>query len=149
MLTADDNNDDGILLLTPISCGRDGPGPLIIRQPSLRDEAHKITELLSDSHKQGHAWSDTAVICRDYATMEEFAHALKVYKLPHQVRKCAGDYKPDRDAINVLTMRVRKGLEFPVVMLLGVGRMPTAGEEEKEEASVFYGCYAGHAEVGG
>ena len=29
-------------------------------------------------------------------------------------------------------------LEFPVVALLGVGHMPTAGEDEKEAARVFY-----------
>ena len=70
--------------------------------------------------------------------MDMCAEALSRRKLPHQVRKRAGDYKPDCDAINVLTMRVSKGLEFPVVMLPGVGKMPTAGEDEKKEARVFY-----------
>ena len=79
-----------------------------------------------------------AVICRDYATMDECANALNHRKLPHQVRKRAGDYKPDRDAINVLTLRVSKGLEFTVVMLPGVGQMLAAGEDGKEEARVFY-----------
>ena len=39
-------DDDGIPLLHPISCGRDGHAPLVIRLPSLRDEAVKIAELL-------------------------------------------------------------------------------------------------------
>ena len=42
MLTADDRADDGIPLLKPISIGRDGQKPLIIRLPTLRDEARKI-----------------------------------------------------------------------------------------------------------
>ena len=138
LLTQDDKDDDGIPLLKPISCGRDGQEPLIIRLPTLRDEAHKIAELLSDAHQEGHAWGDMAVICRDYATMDECARALKARKLPHQVRKRSGDYKPNLDAINVLTMRVSKGLEFAVVMLPGVGQMPAPGEDEKEEARVFY-----------
>ena len=138
LLTQDDTDDDGIPLLKPISCGRDGQQPLIIRLPTLRDEANKMAELLSDAHQEGHAWGDMAVICRDYATMDECAQALKDRKLPHQVRKRAGDYKPNVDKINVLTMRVSKGLEFPVVMLPGVGQMPAAGEDEKEEARVFY-----------
>ncbi|MBG6076728.1 hypothetical protein IWX85_002565 [Polaromonas sp. CG_9.11] len=65
LLTADDQDDDGIPLLKPISCGRDGQAPLIIRLPSLRDEAFKIAELLSAAHQEGHAWGDMAVICRD------------------------------------------------------------------------------------
>lgn len=35
-----------------------------------------------------------------------------------------GDYQPGADAIQVMTMKVSKGLEFPVVALPGVGHMP-------------------------
>ena len=37
-----------------------------------------------------------------------------------------------------MTMKVSKGLEFPVVALPGVGHMPAAEEDEKEAARVFY-----------
>jgi superfamily I DNA/RNA helicase len=40
--------------------------------------------------------------------------------------------------MKVMTMKVSKGLEFPVVALPGVGHMPAAGEDEKEAARVFY-----------
>ena len=33
---------------------------------------------------------------------------------------------------------LRKGLKLPVVALPGVGHMPTAGEDEREAARVFY-----------
>jgi len=42
------------------------------------------------------------------------------------------------NAIQIMTMKVSKGLEFPVVALPGVGHMPAAGEDEKEAARVFY-----------
>ena len=45
---------------------------------------------------------------------------------------------PNSDAIQVMTMKVSKGLEFPVMALPGVGLMPAAGEDEKEAARVFY-----------
>ena len=48
-----------------------------------------------------------------------------------------GDYQPGADAIQVMTMKVSKGLEFPVVALPGVGHMPAPGEDEKEAARVF------------
>jgi len=37
-----------------------------------------------------------------------------------------------------MTMHVSKGLEFPVVALVGVGDMPGAKQDESEEARLFY-----------
>ncbi len=37
-----------------------------------------------------------------------------------------------------MTVKVSKGLEFPVVALAGVGDMPAKGEDEQEAARVFY-----------
>ena len=70
--------------------------------------------------------------------MELCADALAQRKLPHRVRKKSGEYRPGADAIQVMTMKVSKGLEFPVVALPGVGHMPAPGEDEKEAARVFY-----------
>ena len=138
LLTAEDKDDDGIPLVRPISYGRDGEPPLVVRLPGLREEAFKIAELLENAHQEGHAWGDMAVLCRDFEGLDLCAAALKAKRLPHQVRKRSGDYKPSADAIRLMTMRVSKGLEFPVVALHGVGQMPVAGEEEQEEARLFY-----------
>ena len=138
LLTADDKDDDGIPLLKPISCGRDGEAPLIIRLPNLRAEATKIADLLNAAHQEGHAWGDMAVICRRYDEMDECAQALSRWQLPHQVRKGSGSFNPLDDTIKVLTMHASKGLEFPVVALMGVGQMPAAGEDERDEARLFY-----------
>ena len=45
---------------------------------------------------------------------------------------------PSADAIQVITMKVSKGLAFQVVALPGVGHMPAAREDENEAARVFY-----------
>ena len=42
-----------------------------------------------------------------------------------------GDYQPGANAIQVMTMKVSKGLGFPVAALPGVGHMPAVGEDEK------------------
>ncbi|MCX7256469.1 MAG: NERD domain-containing protein [Polaromonas sp.] len=138
LLTPDAQDEDGIPLLKPISCGRDGEAPLIVRLPSLRDEAFKIADLLAAAHQEGHAWSDMAVICRDWATMDICANALWRRQLPCHMRKRSGDFNPGSDTITVLTMHACKGLEFPVVALPGIGHMPKAGEDEQEEARLFY-----------
>ena len=138
LLKPNDSSEDGIPLLHPISCGRDGHAPVVIRLPSLRDEAVKIADLLSAAHQQGRAWGEMAIICRHYAVMDACAAALRQRKLPHQVRKSAGRHDPTVDAIKVLTMHASKGLEFPVVALSGVGQMPEEGHSEADEARLFY-----------
>ena len=70
--------------------------------------------------------------------MDLCASALAQRKLPHRVRKKSGEYRPGADAIQVMTMKVSKGLEFPVVALPGVGHMPAPGEDENDAARVFY-----------
>lgn len=49
-----------------------------------------------------------------------------------------GHYQPGADTIQVMTMKVSRGLEFRVVALPGVGQLPASGEDEKEAARVFY-----------
>ncbi|MDP3809947.1 MAG: 3'-5' exonuclease [Hydrogenophaga sp.] len=138
LLTAEDKDEDGIPMLKPVSCGRDGEAPLIIRLPNLRAEATRVAELLGSAHQEGHAWGDMAIICRHYSEMDECAVVLRQRGLPHQVRKGAGSFDPAADTIKVLTMHASKGLEFPVVALVGAGNMPAKGEDEREEAKLFY-----------
>jgi superfamily I DNA/RNA helicase len=138
LLTAEDQDDDGVPLLKPVSCGREGEAPIIIRLPTLREEAWQVADLLAAANQEGHAWGDMAVLCRHYGEMDLCADVLRRRHLPHQVRKRAGDFDPAADTIKVMTLHVSKGLEFPVVALVGVGHMPAEGEDEREEARLFY-----------
>ena len=138
LLTADDKDDDGIPLVKPVSCGREGEAPLIIRLPTLRDEAQAIADQLANAHKEGHAWGDMAVLCPSRDTRDLCARVLHQRGLPLENRVSPGDFDPTSNKIKVMTMKVSKGLEFPVVALPGVGHMPGPGEEEKEAARVFY-----------
>ncbi|MDR7151506.1 hypothetical protein J2W49_003482 [Hydrogenophaga palleronii] len=140
LLTAEDQDEDGIPMLKPVSCGRDGEPPLIIRLPTLRAEATQVAELLGAAHKEGHAWGDMAIICRHHNEMELCSDVLNHHGLPHRVRRGSGNRGFDlaSDTIKVLTMHASKGLEFPVVALVGAGHMPAPGEDEREEAKLFY-----------
>jgi len=138
LLNAEDCEEDGVPLLHPVSCGRDGAEPLVIRLPTLRDEATRIADLFGSSHQEGHAWGDMAILCRHHAQMDECAAALRRRQLPFEVRKGSSGFKPLADTIKVMTMHASKGLEFPVVALAGVGRMSEAEHDEAEEARLFY-----------
>lgn len=116
-LQPDAQDDDGVPLVQPVSCGRDGQEPLIVRLPSYKDEPDKIAELLASAHQEGHSWGDMAILCCDHESMKQCAFALKKRKLPHRVRHRSGDFDPKADTIKVMTMYASKGLEFPVVVV--------------------------------
>jgi hypothetical protein len=137
-LSPEEQDDDGVPVVQPMSCGREGEEPLIIRLPTASDEPAKIAEVLASAHEQGYPWGDMAVLCRKKAQLHEVGRVLKARKLPHEVRKTSDDFDPLADTIKVMSMHVSKGLEFPVVALCGVGQMPGPGEDEKEEARLFY-----------
>ena len=111
---------------------------MLFRSPTLREEAHAIADHLNNAHKEGHAWGDMAILCPDYQTRDLCAQVLHQRQIPVQMRRVPGDYDPGSDTIKVMTMKVSKGLEFPVVALPAVGHMPAAGEDETEAARVFY-----------
>jgi hypothetical protein len=133
-----DDDGDSIPHVKPVSCGRQGEAPVIIRLPSLREEAHAIADHLNHAHKEGHAWGDMAILCPDYQTRDLCANVLHQRQIPVQMRRSPGDFDPASDTVKVMTMKVSKGLEFPVVALPGVGHMPAFGEDETEAARVFY-----------
>lgn len=147
LLTAEDRDDDGIPLIKPVSCGRDGPEPLIINLPTLPEQAAKIADLLQGAHADGFAWGDMAVLCRDAKTRDLCASTLAKRKLPVQNRLGTGDYDPLANSIKVMTMKVSKGLEFPVVAVVGVDGLEAGSsnaladtdvEARREAARVLY-----------
>ena len=50
-----------------VSCGRDGQVPILIKLPTLRDEAFAITDHLASAQKEDFAWGDMAVLCANAA----------------------------------------------------------------------------------
>ena len=135
MLTPEDAKDeDGIPLLKPLSCGREGPEPIVIDLPTLPERAARVAELLADQHAQGHAWGEMAVLCRHYDEMELCADALKRRRLPYRLRKRAGDFKPEEDSIKLMTMHASKGLEWPVVAVVTSEEERRAKDVEKDGA---------------
>jgi len=73
--------------------------------------------------------------------MDECSTALARKGLPHRVRKRSGDYRPEEDAIKVMTMHASKGLEWPVVAVMaekGSDAKTAENQEAVLEARVVY-----------
>ena len=131
-------DEDGAPLLGALGCGRDGEEPDVRRLPTLSAEAAYVAQRFAAAARDGRAWSDMAVLCHDTAVMDACASALRRGRIPHSVRRRPGDFRPEADTVKILTMRVSKGLEFPVVAIPGVGRLPAPHEDDKDAARLFY-----------
>lgn len=139
MLEAEDaGDDDAIPLLQPLSCGRQGPEPIVVESLGLSARASRIASLLADQHSQGYAWGEMAVICRHYEEMDAVADALARLGLPHRVRKKSGQFSPAQDAIQVISMHASKGLEWPVVAVVGSLVEHQNPEDTEREARLIY-----------
>lgn len=137
-LQTDDQDEDGVPIMQPVSIGAEGEAPIFIRQPSLEKEAFAIANQLVQAHKDGFAWSDMAILYTGWNTLPIVRNVLTQRQIPFHVYESKVLYQPSVDAISMMTMKVSKGLEFPVVVIPGVGYMPTKGENEKEAAQIFY-----------
>jgi hypothetical protein len=125
-------------LLKPVSCGREGEAPIIIRLPTLREEAWQVADLLASRApgrprlgRHGHAVPHPASATCAPARCAAPAAAGAAHRAPATSTRAS-------DTIKVMTLHVSKGLEFPVVALVGVGQMPAEGEDEQEAARLFY-----------
>ena len=50
---------------------------------------------------------------------------------PGLLHKSTGQFDSGHDNIKVMSLHAIKGLEFPVLGMVGVGHMPTEGEDER------------------
>lgn len=131
------SDEDGIPLVAPISAGRHGPKPLLIKLPTLQEEADYIARHLKEAHKTGTPWSDTAVIYRDYGIGKPVLATLRKAGIPVTYLDDI-TFAEKEDTVKFLTMHSCKGLEFPLVAIPGVGRSNADEARKDEEARLLY-----------
>ena len=131
-------DEDGVPMLAPISAGRSGPPPQIIKFPRLRDEAEYIAEKLKLAHQNGLPWRDMAVIYHDYPTIgREVLAILRARNVPVTYHTQA-TFAQDEDTVMFLTMHSCKGLEFPLVAIPGIRDTRQGGYMNQEETRLLY-----------
>lgn len=132
------SDEDGVPLVAPISAGRHGPKPLLIKLPSIQDEADYIANYLKEAHKTGTPWSDMAVIYRDYPHVGKPVLAtLRKAGIPVTYQDDI-TFAEKEDTVKFLTMHSCKGLEFPLVAIPGAGRADVDEGRKDEEARLLY-----------
>jgi superfamily I DNA and RNA helicase len=130
------SDEDGVPLIAPVSAGRHGPKPLLIKLPSIQEEADYIARHIKEAHKTGTPWSDMAVIYRDYGIGKPVLATLRKYGIPVTYQDDI-TFAEKEDTVKFLTMHSCKGLEFPLVAIPGAGRAVGEGRKD-EEARLLY-----------
>ena len=134
------SDDDGVPLLAPESAGRRGPLPELIRTASRRAETTAVVERVVQAHARGRAWREIAIVQRDRWQAEALQRALAAANVPCNVANDRGgkDTLFGSDAVRLVTMHSSKGLEFPLVLIAGLDRLPARDEDEASAARLLY-----------
>ncbi|MET0332141.1 MAG: 3'-5' exonuclease [Dyella sp.] len=140
LLSARDGGEDGVPLIAPQSAGRRGAVPELIRVGTAAAQLDMLIAQLREEHERGRPWSDMAVIFRNQWEGEKLHEALQRVDMPSRLAE--GNGKSSlfviNDAVKLVTMHSSKGLEFPLVIIPGLGSLPKPGKDEAEEARLLY-----------
>jgi superfamily I DNA/RNA helicase len=140
ILTPTSADDDGVPLVEPEMAGRHGPAPVLVRVASLKAEAECIAQQFKHLNSQGTPWSHMAVLYVTRYMAEELTRVFIQSTVPFEWMKDRPSkrFDPSADAVKVLTLHSSKGLEFPVVAILGLGSLPHRSDTSPDDARVLY-----------
>ncbi|HKT26889.1 DEAD/DEAH box helicase [Dyella sp.] len=135
-----DGDDDDVPLIAPESAGRRGAVPMLIRTESASAELRAIMERIRLEQQQGRVLSDIAVLFRNHWEGDKIHLALQQAGILSRHADGAGKSAlfDDEASVKLVSMHSSKGLEFPVVIIPGLGALPKQGQDEAQEARLLY-----------
>ncbi|AVH68613.1 superfamily I DNA/RNA helicase (plasmid) [Nostoc sp. 'Peltigera membranacea cyanobiont' N6] len=143
VMTPTTGDDDQVVLVEPTSAGRQGPKPDLIRLPSFKHEVDYLAGRVQQLHERDIPWNEIAIIYRSKFMGDRIYNDFQQAQVPIEWVNANSDsrnYHPAEQSIKLITMYSSKGLEFPVVLIPGIGYLPDQyghGTPE-EEARLLY-----------
>jgi len=134
-------DDDHIPLIEPEAAGSSGAVPVVKKLSSFKDEVEYTIACIKKWHEDGIRWGDMAVLYATSHQGEKMAKCLKDDDIPHawlKAKAAKSQYDAANDKVTVLTMHSSKGLEFPRVIIIGVGSMKDSKEQLHQSARLLY-----------
>ena len=135
------SDDDHVPLIKPETAGVSGPKPIFRQLDSFEEEADFATSCVAKWHEDGVPWRDVAVIYDAHWMGETVAQKFRQREIPFQLLDTSARkkrYNPNGDQVVVLTQQSSKGLEFPRVILVGLGKLRTEPENVAQESRELY-----------
>ena len=132
--------EDGIPRVQPQMAGRHGPVPQLAHLASPKHETDYIARQLTALHALGTPWRHMAVLYRAAFMGEKIASLLTLRQIPCEWLKDSKTkrFDPLHDSVKVMTLHSSKGLEFPVVVIAGLGQLPYKQDDIAAEARLLY-----------
>ncbi|AFY51324.1 DNA/RNA helicase, superfamily I (plasmid) [Nostoc sp. PCC 7524] len=143
VMTPSTGDDDQVVLIEPASAGRQGAKPDLIKLPSFKHEVDYLAERVQQLHERGTAWNEIAIIYRLRFMGDRIYNHFQKMQIPIEwvnANSESRNYHPDEPSIKLMTMHSSKGLEFPMVLIPGIGFMPDqyGHSTPEEEARLLY-----------
>jgi hypothetical protein len=140
LLESRGDDDDGVPLIAPQSAGRRGALPELVRTETASAQLDLLIARLRDEHAHGRPYSDMAVLFRNQWEGEKLHEALQRIGIPSRLADNTGKHAlfVVEDSVKLVTMHSSKGLEFPFVIIPGLGSLPKPGQSEADEARLLY-----------
>lgn len=138
LLKPADAEEDGVPRLVPISAGRHGKKPVVVKLPTLRSEGIWIAERLKEEHAKGTPWRDMAILYRHYDPVCKTVRTeLRKAGIPNTWKDDV-TFGENQDTVKLLPFHSSKGLEYPIIVIPGAGLLPTPSEATEEDARLLY-----------
>ncbi|TND03069.1 MAG: hypothetical protein FD118_1645 [Rhodocyclaceae bacterium] len=138
LLKPTDAEEDGVPRLLPISAGRHGKAPVVVKLPTLQAEGMWIAERLKEEHAKGTPWRDMAILYRHYDPVCKTVRTeLRKAGIPNTWKDDV-TFGESQDTVKLLPFHSSKGLEYPIIVIPGAGLLPTPDEATEEDARLLY-----------
>jgi hypothetical protein len=141
MTATESEEEDAPVLVQPQSAGRSGSLPELVRLPSFKQETEYLAQRVQQLHERGTPWNEMAIIYRFKFIGEQIYQLLQQARVPVEwvnESSATRSYQPENKSIKLMTMHSSKGLEFPVVLIPGVGYLPNRYNTLASEARLLY-----------
>ncbi len=133
-------DDDHIPLIEPEAGGNSGAKPAVRRLNSFHEEIEYTQKCLISWHNKGVTWGDMAVLYVYSWQGRKIALQLKRANIPcllTDTKEHKKAYDPSQNRVTISTIHSSKGLEFPRVIMTGIGQMK--GNEEHNARLLYVG----------
>jgi superfamily I DNA/RNA helicase len=140
-MKSQDTDEDGLPIIKPEAAGIEGLPPVLRSFSNKQQESEFIIRCVQKWHDGGKPWRDIGVVYRSQSTGIRLAKALENAGIPFLLthdKASKASYSIEADRINLLTMHSSKGLEFPTVIVAGVGEKAFDKDEQENEVRLLY-----------
>lgn len=97
-----------------------GPKPEYTLYTSVTEERNGVLDFVTECRNNGVNYADIAIACRKRDELKEIQSALHIAKVPY--KNIDGSSMSDKDGIVLSTLHNMKGLEFKVVIIMGINK---------------------------